>query len=180
MPKSAGMSEPRIVGIVGWSGQGKTTLMVGLIRHLTEQRLRVSTIKHAHHGFDIDVPGKDSHRHREAGASEVLIMSGTRWALMHEVRDEPEPMLADLIGRIAPCDIVLVEGFKSYPIPRIEVHRPSEGKPPIFPGDPLVAAVACDVAIDTGGRPRFDLDDIPAIARFIRDGLPAGAASPAP
>lgn len=157
----------RIFGLAGWSNSGKTTLMIALIDILTRRGLRISTIKHAHHAFDIDVPGKDSYRHREAGATEVLIGSGRRWALMHELRDEAEPPLDDLIRHMAPVDLLLVEGFKRDRHPKIEVHRPSIGKPPLWPGDPGIVAVASDETIQGLDRPLLDLNDAPAIADFI-------------
>lgn len=133
----------KVLGLVGWSGSGKTTLLTALLPLFAARGLSVSTIKHAHHGFDLDRPGKDSYRHREAGAQEVLVASGTRWALMHEVRG-PEPRLPELLERLSPVDLVLVEGFKAHPYPKIEVHRPALGKPPIWPEQPGIVAVACD------------------------------------
>src|SRR5215472_6257156 len=134
----------RIFGLTGWSGSGKTTLMTALIGEFIARGFSVSTIKHAHHDFDIDQPGKDSWRHRQAGASEVMVASARRWALMHELRDEPEQGLDALLPRITPVDLLLVEGFKRHSHPKIEVYRPSLGKPPLHPGDPFVVAVACD------------------------------------
>lgn len=157
----------RIFGLAGWSNSGKTTLMIALIDILTRRGLRISTIKHAHHAFDIDVPGKDSYRHREAGATEVLIGSGRRWALMHELRDEAEPPLDDLIRHMAPVDLLLVEGFKRDRHPKIEVHRPSIGKPPLWPGDPSIVAVASDETIQGLDRPLLDLNDATTIADHI-------------
>ena len=136
----------KVLGLVGWSGSGKTTLLTAMLPLLRARGLTVSTIKHAHHGFDMDRPGKDSHRHREAGAAEVLVVSGARWALLHEVAG-PEPPLPVLLARMARVDLVLVEGFKTHPYPKIEVYRPALGKPPIWPGQPDVAAVASDGAI---------------------------------
>jgi molybdopterin-guanine dinucleotide biosynthesis protein B len=133
----------KILGIVGWSGSGKTTLLTAILPLLKAAGLTVSTIKHTHHGFDIDRPGKDSYRHREAGAHEVLVVSGTRWALLHEVQG-PEPDLAGLLARLDPVDLVLVEGYKSHPFPKLEVYRPALGKSPIWPDDPNVIAVASD------------------------------------
>lgn len=158
----------KIFGIAGWSGSGKTTLIEKLIPELTARGLRVSVIKHAHHGFDLDRPGKDSWRHREAGATEVMITSGQRWALLHESRDEPEPTLAGYLARFADCDLVLVEGFKNEPIPKIEVHRAANGKPPIFPDNPGVVAVATDVKLDAA-LPLFGLDDAAALAALVID-----------
>ena len=133
----------KVLGLTGWSGSGKTTLLTALIPHFIAHGLTVSTIKHAFHGFDLDQPGKDSWRHRQAGASEVMVASSVRWALMHEVVGE-EPGLAELLQRLAPVDLVIVEGFKANPHPKIEVFRPSLGKPPIWPGRPDIVAVACD------------------------------------
>ncbi len=157
----------RIFGLAGWSGSGKTTLMTALIPEFVGRGLRVSTIKHAHHAFDVDKPGKDSWRHRDAGASEVLIVSQRRWALMHELRDEPEPELEALLPRVTPVDLLLVEGFKRHPHPKIEVHRPALGKPFIFPDDPFVAAIASDANLGGLGLPMLPLDDAGRIAAFI-------------
>jgi molybdopterin-guanine dinucleotide biosynthesis protein B len=135
----------RVLGVVGWSGAGKTTLVEALLPLLRGQGLRVSTVKHAHSGFDLDRPGKDSYRHRAAGAHEVLVAGAGRWALLHEVIG-PEPGLPELLARLDPVDVVLVEGFKRHPFPKLEVHRPALGKPPIWPGEPEVVAVATDAA----------------------------------
>ncbi|MBU3697944.1 molybdopterin-guanine dinucleotide biosynthesis protein B [Dechloromonas sp.] len=156
----------KIFGIAGWSGSGKTTLLEKLIPCLTRRGLKVSVIKHAHHGFDIDRPGKDSYRHREAGATEVLLSCSDRWALMHERRDEAEPTLDELIGHLSPCDLVLIEGFKQEPVPKIEVYRPENGKPPLHPERSDIVAVAADVPL-VAAVPRFGLDDVEAIATFI-------------
>lgn len=156
----------KVLGLAGWSGSGKTTLMVGLIPLLRARGLRVSTIKHAHHRFDVDQPGKDSWRHREAGAEEVMIASSQRFALMHELRGAPEPALPELLERMSPVDLVLVEGFKQEGHAKIEVHRAANGKPPLFPDDPAVIAVATDEAMETGGLPRLDLNDAEAVADF--------------
>lgn len=133
-----------ILGFAGYSGSGKTTLLEKVIPLLKQRGLSVSVIKHAHHNFDIDRPGKDSFRHREAGAHEVLIVSGHRWALMHELRDEPEPCLEALCARLSPCDLVLVEGYKFSAIPKLEVHRTATGHPPLYPTDPQIIAVVTD------------------------------------
>ncbi|MDK9698314.1 MAG: molybdopterin-guanine dinucleotide biosynthesis protein B [Siculibacillus sp.] len=167
-----------IFGLVGRSGSGKTTLMERLLPIVRSNGLTVSTVKHAHHGFDIDRPGKDSWRHREAGAEEVLLISGGRWALLHEVRDEAEPSLEELLPRLAPVDLVLVEGFHSHGLPSIEVHRPSEGHALMWrPGSPIVA-VASDEPIVGLGVPRLDLNRPDAVARFIlaRLAVPGSAA----
>ena len=156
----------KVFGIAGYSGSGKTTLLEKLIPQFTARGLKVSVIKHAHHGFDIDRPGKDSYRHREAGATEVLLSCNERWALMHERRDEGEISLDELISRLAPCDLVLIEGFKQEDVPRIEVHRPANGKPPLFPEFPGIIAVATDAEIETG-LPCLPLNDAAKIADFI-------------
>jgi molybdopterin-guanine dinucleotide biosynthesis protein B len=148
----------KVLGLVGWSGSGKTTLLTAMLPLLRARGLRVSTIKHAHHGFDIDRPGKDSYRHRAAGAHEVLVASGTRWALLHEL-DGAEPRLEDLLRRLSPVDLVLVEGFKSGTCAKLEVHRPALGQPPIWPGRADIVAVASDVALPACDRPVLRLDD---------------------
>ena len=160
----------KVFGIAGWSGSGKTTLLEKLIPQFTARGLRVSVIKHAHHGFDIDRPGKDSYRHREAGASEVLLSCNDRWALMHERRDRSDVTLDELLARLAPCDLVLVEGFKQEPIPKLEVYRPENGKPPLFPERSDIVAVASNVALATS-LPRLALDDVAAIADFVMNTL---------
>lgn len=135
-----------ILGVVGWSGSGKTTLLTALIPLLRARGLSVSTVKHAHHGFDMDRPGKDTYRHREAGAHEVMVATAKRWALLHEV-DGPEPALPELLARMEAVDLVLVEGFKTHEFPKLEVHRPALGKPPIWPEFPDVVAVATDAPL---------------------------------
>ena len=157
----------RIFGLAGWSGSGKTTLMTALIPELVARGLSVSTVKHAHHAFDVDQPGKDSWRHRQAGASEVMIVSERRWALMHELRGAPEPGLDELVRRITPVDLLLVEGFKYHPHPKIEVHRPSVGKPLLYPDDRYIVAVAADEELPGLTLPRLPLGDAAAIADFI-------------
>lgn len=158
----------RIFGFAGWSGSGKTTLLEQVIPALTGQGLVVSLIKHAHHEFDVDQPGKDSYRHRAAGCTEVLVASGRRFALMHELRGAPEPTLHELVRRLAPCDLVLVEGFKREAgLPKLEVHREANGKAWLHPDDPSIVAVAADRA-PAADLPRFELHDIPAIATFVR------------
>jgi molybdopterin-guanine dinucleotide biosynthesis protein B len=147
-----------VVGLVGWSGAGKTTLIERLLPVLRAHGLTVSTVKHAHHGFDLDQPGKDSWRHREAGAHEVLVAGGARWALLHEVTG-PEPGLPELLARLSPVDVVLVEGFKRHPYPKIEVHRPALGKPPIWPGEADIVAVAADAPVPGCNRPLLPLND---------------------
>jgi molybdopterin-guanine dinucleotide biosynthesis protein B len=160
----------KVFGIAGYSGSGKTTLLERLIPHFTARGLKVSVIKHAHHGFDIDRPGKDSYRHREAGASEVLLSCNDRWALMHERRGESDVTLDELLARLAPCDLVLVEGFKQEPIPKLEVYRPENGKPPLFPERSDIVAVASNVAL-AASLPRLALDDVAAIADFVMNTL---------
>jgi molybdopterin-guanine dinucleotide biosynthesis protein B len=160
----------KVLGIVGWSGSGKTALLVALLPLLRAGGLTVSTVKHTHHGFDMDRPGKDSYRHREAGAQEVLVASSHRWALLHEV-DGPEPGLPDLLARLAPVDLVLVEGFKTHPFPKLEVFRPSLGKPPVWATESHVVAVASDVPTATGGRILLPLNDPLAIMVWLRNHL---------
>ncbi len=156
-----------VIGVVGWKNNGKTTLVTRLVAHLVGRGLRVSTVKHAHHSVDVDQPGKDSHRHREAGASEVVLATGRRWVLIHELRDEPEPPLEELLAKMAPVDLVIVEGFKRFPHPKIEVHRRERGTPLIAREDPTVIAVASDEPLPGLDRPVFDLDAIPEIADFV-------------
>jgi molybdopterin-guanine dinucleotide biosynthesis adapter protein len=164
-----------VFGVSGWKNSGKTGLTVRLVTELTSRGYRVSTIKHAHHDFDIDKPGADSFRHREAGAEEVTIVSGTRFAIMHELRGAPEPTLAEILARISPCDLVLVEGYKREPIPKIELRRlESKSREPLAPSDPHIVAIAADHAVEDNALPVFDLDDTTIIADFIveKTGLP--------
>ncbi len=156
-----------LFGIAGWSGSGKTTLLARLIPALIARGLAVSTIKHAHHEFDIDTPGKDSHTHRMAGATEVLVGSASRYALIHELRGAREPTLEELVARLSPVDLVLVEGFKREGHRKIEVWRAGTGKPPLWPDDPHIVAVASDGPVPGCTRPVLRLDDIDAIAGFI-------------
>ncbi|MEO1732266.1 MAG: molybdopterin-guanine dinucleotide biosynthesis protein B [Pseudomonadota bacterium] len=156
----------RVYGIVGWKNAGKTGLMERLVTEITARKLRVSTVKHAHHSFDVDQPGKDSYRHRVAGATEVLLASGNRFALMHELRDRSEPTLAELLDRLAPVDLVLVEGYKRDPHPKIEAFRSETGNPLIAADDPTIRAVAADVSVQID-RPVFDLNATREIADFI-------------
>ena len=156
----------KVFGIAGYSGAGKTTLLEQLIPCLTRRGVRVSVIKHAHHDADIDRPGKDTWRHRQAGAGEVLLACQSRWALMHELRDEAEPALAELLARLSPCDLVLVEGFKNEPVPKLEVYRAASGKPPLFPGRPDIVAIASDMQ-PAAGLPILPLDQPERIAEFI-------------
>jgi molybdopterin-guanine dinucleotide biosynthesis protein B len=156
----------KVFGFAGFSGSGKTTLIEALIPRFVMEGLRVSLIKHAHHEFDIDRPGKDSYRHREAGATEVMLASAKRWVLMHELRSRPEPELPDLLTRFAPCDLVLVEGFKRQPIPKLEIHRAAAARPLLFRHDEHIVAIATDEPIDTT-LPRFGLEDYDEITEFI-------------
>jgi len=158
----------RVIGLAGWSGAGKTTLLRRLIPFLVGEGLRVSTVKHAHHGFDVDQPGKDSWEHRQAGAQEVVVASSNRWALMHELRGDAAPDLADLLSRLSPVDLVLIEGFKRGGQPKLEVFRAANGKPMLHPDDPSVVAVASDTALPGLALPWLQLDDIPAIAKAVQ------------
>ena len=169
----------RLMGLSGWSGAGKTTLIAALIPELRRRGLTVSTVKHAHHAFDIDKPGKDSYVHRESGAQEVLIASAHRFALMHELRGAPEPPLSELLKHLSPVDLVIVEGFKRDAHPKIEIHRTATDKDFIYPDDPYIRAIATDAP---GPFPfqRFDLDDIAGIADWvIREAVPIGEGVPA-
>lgn len=162
------MNPPRIFGIAGWKNSGKTGLAVRLVTELTWRGYRVSTIKHAHHDFDIDKVGADSYRHRQAGAHEVALVSGTRYAIMHELRGAPEPTLEDVLARLAPCDIVLIEGYKREPVPKIEARRlEAVNLAPLAPTDPYICAIAADHPVEDTGLPIFDLDDTLAVADFI-------------
>jgi molybdopterin-guanine dinucleotide biosynthesis protein B len=156
----------RVFSLAGWSGSGKTTLMTRLLPALIERGVSVSTIKHAHHAFDVDQPGKDSYRHREAGATEVMISSENRWALMHELRGAAEARLPELLSKISPVDLVIVEGFKREPHRKIEVHRGAVAKPWLFPDDPGIVGIATDTAVETT-LPTAHLDDIKAVAALL-------------
>ena len=158
----------RVFGITGWKNSGKTTLTEQLVAELTARGWRVSTVKHAHHAFDIDREGTDSFRHRQAGAGEVAIVSGVRWALMHELRGEEEPRMEEVIARLGPCDLVLVEGYKREAHPKIEVRRlEAKDRAPLAAGDPGIVAIAADHAVEDAALPVFDLDDVGAIADFV-------------
>jgi len=157
----------KVIGLAGWSGAGKTTLLTRAIPHLIARGLRVSVIKHAHHKFDVDVPGKDSWLHREAGAEEVLVSSGRRWALMHELRGAREPSLLELLGKMSAVDLIVIEGYKTDSHRKIEVHRSANGKPLLFPQDAAIVGIVSDVAIETA-LPTAHLDDIPAIAAMMQ------------
>ena len=156
----------KIFGFAGYSGSGKTTLIERLIPLFTARRLTISLVKHAHHTFDVDQPGKDSYRHREAGCTEILVTSSRRWALIHELRGAPEPELEALIAQLSPCDLVLVEGFKRSRIPKLEVYRAEVGEPLIHPHDENIVAIASDKPLETH-LPQFDLGNHEAIAEFV-------------
>ena len=156
----------KAIGIAGYSGSGKTTLIEKVIPLLVRDGLRVSLIKHAHHEFDLDQPGKDSWRHRHAGCAEVLISSSKRWGLMHELRGADEPQLSELLKRLSPCDLVIVEGYKNEPLPKVEVHRRAGHTPLLYPDDPNVVALATDEPLDTS-LPQLDVNDPEEVARFI-------------
>ncbi|GAB3112495.1 molybdopterin-guanine dinucleotide biosynthesis protein B [Aestuariicella hydrocarbonica] len=163
-----------VIGIVGWKNCGKTTLASALIAELCRRGLTVNSIKHAHHGVDVDQPGTDSYRHRDAGAQEVLLAGGQRFAIMHELRGGAEPTLDELLARLGPCDWVVVEGFKAHSHPKIEVHRQACTQAPLYLNDPSIMALATDYAPDFAG-PSFDVNEVAAIADFI---LNVGASSP--
>jgi molybdopterin-guanine dinucleotide biosynthesis protein B len=156
----------KVIGLAGWSGAGKTTLLTRLIPYFIAEGLRVSVIKHAHHEFDVDVPGKDSWMHRQSGAAEVLVSSTRRWALMHELRGAGEPKLPELLAKMSPVDLVVIEGFKREPHRKIEVHRAANGKPALFPDDPGIVGIATDAKLETR-LPVAHLDDIKAIAAMM-------------
>ena len=158
----------RVIGLAGWNGAGKTTLLRRLIPLLTARGLLVSTLKHAHHSFDIDQPGKDSWEHRQAGATEVLVASSARWALMHELHDDREPSLPALLTHMSPVDLVLVEGFKREAHPKIEIHRLANAKPLLQPDDPSIIAIASDAPLQGLPIPLHHLDDIAAIADVVQ------------
>lgn len=157
----------RILGFAGWSGSGKTTLLAKVIPRLVARGLTVSTVKHAHHGFDVDTPGKDSHTHRLAGATEVLVASAKRWALMHELRQESEPTIYELLQRMSPVDLVLIEGFKSARHVRIEVFRKSIGKAPFHPENPQVAGIVSDMPFPDAAVPVVHIDDIEGVVELV-------------
>ena len=166
---------PRIFGISGWKNSGKTGLAVRLVEEFTRRGYRISTIKHAHHDFDIDKVGADSYRHRQAGAHEVALVSGTRYAIMHELRGAAEPSLEEVIARLVPCDLVLIEGYKREPVPKIEARRlEAKNREPLAPHDPHIVAIAADHPVTDSGLPVFDLDDTTSIADFVAriTGLP--------
>jgi molybdopterin-guanine dinucleotide biosynthesis protein B len=157
----------KVIGLAGWSGAGKTTLLTRAIPQLIARGLRVSVIKHAHHKFDVDVPGKDSWLHREAGAEEVLVSSGKRWALMHELREAPEPPVLELLKKMSRVDLVVIEGYKTDSHRKIEVHRGANGKPLLFPEDAAIVGIVTDIAVETA-LPTAHLDNIPAVATMMQ------------
>ena len=165
----------KVFGLAGWKNSGKTTLMVRLVSLLTDRGPKVSTVKHADPNFDIDQPGKDSHRHRTAGATEVVVTSGRRWALIHELREEPEPDLGELLNHMAEVDLVLIEGFKKLGHDKIEVHRAANGKSLMAPDDPKIVAIASDGPVADAKVPVLALDDAEAIAEFILTHCQIGA-----
>ena len=169
------MNPMRIIGLAGWSGSGKTTLIKKVIPRLIARGLRVSTLKHAHHGFDLDQPGKDSFFHRAAGATEVIVSSAKRFAILHELREEVEWDLPALVAKMSPVDLVLVEGYKRDAFPKLEIHRAANGKPLIHSEDPHIVAIAADIALPKVRVPVVDLDDIEAITDLLlKFALPVG------
>lgn len=161
------MSSARVLGIVGWSGSGKTTLITNLIPLLSARGLRIATLKHAHHKFDVDQPGKDSYEHRKAGACEVIVSSARRWVQMHEIGDGAEATLPELLARVSPCDLILVEGFKNDRHPKLEVFREAAGNAPLHPDDRRIVAIASDRPFPDAGIPLVDLNDLTAVARLV-------------
>jgi len=157
----------RIIGLAGWSGAGKTTLLAKVIPRIVARGLKVSTVKHAHHSFDLDQPGKDSHTHRMAGATEVLVGSASRWALVHELRGEPEASLSSLLQKLSAVDLVVIEGFKREPHPKLEVFRAAVGKPLLHPDDPHIVAIASDQDLPAARVPVVRLDDIDGIVDIV-------------
>lgn len=161
------MSKARVLGIAGWSGSGKTTLITRLIPLLSGRGVRIATLKHAHHAFDVDQPGKDSYEHRKAGAAEVIVSSARRWVQMHEIGDGMEAGLDELLRRLSPCDLVLVEGFKTERHAKLEVFRSATGKTPLHPQDPYIVAIASDQQFPGVSIPVVDLNDIEAVAQVV-------------
>lgn len=160
-------SEARVLGVAGWSGSGKTTLITKLIPLLAQRGIRVATLKHAHHAFDVDQPGKDSYEHRKAGACEVIVSSARRWVQMHEVGNGVEATLPQLLRRLSPCDLVLVEGFKTERHPKMEVFRAAVGKTPLHPQDQRIVAIASDQPFPEAGVPVVDINDIAAVGDMV-------------
>ncbi len=161
------MNRARILGIVGWSGSGKTTLITRLIPLLVGRGLRIATLKHAHHAFDVDQPGKDSYEHRKAGASEVIVSSSRRWVQMHEIGEASEATLPQLLRQLSPCDLVLIEGYKNERHPKLEVFREAAGKAPLYPADRHIVAIASNPVISGTGLPVVDLNDIEAVGNAV-------------
>jgi molybdopterin-guanine dinucleotide biosynthesis protein B len=169
----------RIIGLAGWSGSGKTTLVTAVIPVLVRRGLKVATVKHAHHEFDTDQPGKDSWRHRQAGACEVAIVSSRRWAIIHELREEPEPPLGEVLAKLSPVDLVIVEGFKRHAHPKLEIYRALVGKPLLHPDDDCIVAVATDAPLPQADVPVLMLDDIEGIATVLQtEALPRDQIGP--
>ncbi len=162
------MHDTRVLGVVGWSGSGKTTLLVKLIPLLASRGLRVATLKHAHHSFDVDKPGKDSYEHRKAGASEVIVSSSRRWVQMHEIGAGTEATLAELLRKLSPCDLVLIEGYKSERHPKMEIFRRAVGKSPLHVDDDRIVAIASDLPLPRADIPVVDLNDVGAVAQMIQ------------
>ncbi len=158
----------RIIGLAGWSGSGKTTLVTNVIPVLVKRGLKVATVKHAHHEFDTDQPGKDSWMHRQAGASEVAIVSSRRWAIVHELGGEPEPPLGDVLAKLSPVDLVIVEGFKRHRHPKLEVYRAAVGKPLLHPDDDCIVAIATDARLPEAQVPVLMLGDVESIATMLQ------------
>jgi len=171
MPSSSAHphTQAAVIGLAGWSGSGKTSLLTALLPLLRARGLRVSTLKHAHHSFDVDRPGKDSYRHREAGAEEVLVASANRWVLMHEHRGQPEPSSRDLIAKMSPVDLIVIEGFKREAHKKIEIYREDVGKPPLWPEDPNILAVAAPTPLSDCHLPQLPLNEPERIADFLID-----------
>jgi molybdopterin-guanine dinucleotide biosynthesis adapter protein len=170
----------RIIGLAGWSGSGKTTLVTNVIPVLVKRGLKIATVKHAHHEFDTDQPGKDSWMHRQAGASEVAIVSSRRWAIVHELGDEPEPPLGDVLAKLSPVDLVIVEGFKRHPHPKLEVYRAVVGKPLLHPDDDCIVAIATDAPLPEAQVPILMLGDVESIATMLQaEALPLDRIGPA-
>jgi molybdopterin-guanine dinucleotide biosynthesis protein B len=161
------MNRAKVLGMVGWSGSGKTTLIIKLIPELRRRGLKVATLKHAHHNFDVDKPGKDSYEHRKAGASDVIVSSALRWAHMHEVGDGRAATLAELLQRLSPCDLILVEGFKTERHPKLEVFRLETRKNPLYPEDARIVAVASDQKLSDATVPVVDLNNVEAVADLV-------------
>ena len=170
----------RIIGLAGWSGSGKTMLITRVVPVLVGRGLKVATVKHAHHAFDLDQPGKDSWLHRHAGASEVAVVSSRRWALVHELRGEPEPPLAEILEKLSPVDVVIIEGFKRHAHPKLEVFRAAVGKPVLYPDDDCVVAIASDGPLPQAPLPVVDLDDTERIADILQaEAVPLAQIGPA-